>query len=86
MSFNDFDSSAAERNPWVDEDTRAIENVLLVCQKTGHVTHTLVNTKSCPDGTFRHNNRPTSKNIMTFALRLSCILEPFQKAYSSDPQ
>ena len=43
MSFNDFDSSAAERNPWVDEDTRAIEKVLLVCQKTGHVTHTLVN-------------------------------------------
>ncbi|KAK2190150.1 hypothetical protein NP493_86g04003 [Ridgeia piscesae] len=43
MSFNDFDSSAAERNPWVDEDTRAIENVLLVCQKTGHVTHTLAN-------------------------------------------
>lgn len=43
MSLNDFDSSAADRNPWVDEDTRAIENVLLLCQKTGHVTHTLAN-------------------------------------------
>ncbi|KAI0228435.1 hypothetical protein LSAT2_021109 [Lamellibrachia satsuma] len=43
MSFHELENSAVERNPWVDEDTRAIDNVLLLCQKTGHVTHTLAN-------------------------------------------
>ena len=46
MSFNESESSAIERNPWVDEDSRAIENVMLLCQKTGHVTHTLVSPDS----------------------------------------